>query len=173
MTDAAARLHRGTSGRGGVAGGGERAAGGEAARHRLPREHAGDGKPTGRRLYAALARGRVDRRSKHHDRVPLVGRAQRALRRHPRRVYPPQGRSHRHTRDRGSSGCQTRNIGDPDPRRSCWGPGRHRSGRQSVPPGRQHHRTVRRLAKSCLQTRRTFSRGGRWFPPHGDPVQRE
>src|SRR5262249_2661067 len=48
------------------------------------------------------------------------------------------------------------------------GPGRHRPGHQPGTTGRQRHRPVEPITRSCWQTARTLARGRPQFAPFGD-----
>ena len=145
---------------------------GEAADHRvLGREHAFGPEPMDRRFCAAAARTRLDRGPHRRDRVSLGGGTQRALRRDRGRVRPAQGRCHRHGGNRSSPRGKAGDIGHPDRLRGGGGPGWHRPGRESGATGRQRHRPVDPVSRSCRQATRTLARGCPRSPPVGDHGQ--
>ena len=165
-----ARVHHAARRRGGgVAAGGACAAAGQAADHRVPWARARlRREPMDRRFCAAAARTRLDRGSQHRDRVSLGGGTQRALRRDRGRVRPAEGRCHCHGGNR--SGCRSKagDIGHPDRLRGGGRPGRQRPGRESGATGRQCHRPVDPVGRSCRQATRTLARGCPRSPPVGD-----
>ena len=128
--------------------------------------------PLDRRICAAAARTRLDRRPHRRDRVSLGGGTHRALRRDRRRVRPAQGRRHRHGRNR-SPRSKAGNLGDPDRVRD-WRRTRLAAGLVAQPgaTGRQRHRPVGFSRPICagkrLELLREVVPGA---PPSGDPGQ--
>ncbi len=127
--------------------------------------------PMDRRFCAATARTRLDRGSHRRDRVSLGGGTRRALRRDRGRVRPAQGRCHRHVGNRAVLAAKQATSVIPIVFATGGGPGRQRPRRESGATGRQRHRPVDPVDRSCRQAARTFARGCPRSPPVGDHGQ--
>ena len=125
----------------------------------------------GRRFCAAAARTRLDRGSHRRDRVSLGGGTHRALRRDRGRVCPAQGRCHCHVGTCNGIRRKTGDLGHPNRVRDGGGPAWHWPCRQSGAAGRQRHRPVAHVPRSCGQAPRIPARGHPRPPPIGDHGQ--